>query len=487
MELAVLVETAASFMQHWHCSQGLEWPGSSRLCPGRGRGQPETEIAGEVFCDKSSCRVATALQWSLSDSASRPDLIDGCRLGVGWFMFGWAWLGISPVDKGESGQCLLVTGRYGFRACVLRSSASPCAFCEIRVGDLLAAAGVHLDQECSRCADFNVTGEKAWLRNVGVELDVTLFYTNLWFSWRDPSTWLLPAKEPSFELKVSARQPIEGVRTIRTISAAQSYIDTKDLQNESLRVTRRAHGIRLHFRQQGVLGAWDPMSLAYFLLQSCTFLGVAWTLTELLCSFAPVLYSALRWPMPTWYDCLQPVAAAWLRAQKFPESVSDLTLLPSGAAMAYRLLRLGLALVTLRYALGPAYIQDAGSRALPRRAAVFGSAGALASSPSSVRALPGSPRFAGTYDDPAFPGCPREIVPQGRDVIVRGVDGPAADCAGKAWQATGRRGRGMPDTLQPNELLLDFSARGGPSDVIAVWVPGLGLRFPDGSEWRRRR
>ncbi|CAE7901434.1 unnamed protein product [Symbiodinium sp. KB8] len=113
-------------------------------------------------------------------------------------------------------------------------------------------------------------------------------------------------KEPSFELKVAARQPIEGVRTLRSIPAAQSYFDLEDAQKESARVTRRSHGIRLLFRQQGVLGTWDSMALAYFLLQSCTFLGVAWTLTELLCSMAPLLCGALRWPTPVWYDCLQP-------------------------------------------------------------------------------------------------------------------------------------------------------------------------------------
>lgn len=38
-------------------------------------------------------------------------------------------------------------------------------------------------QECSRCAEFNLTGERARLRRVGLELDLTLFYSNLWFSW----------------------------------------------------------------------------------------------------------------------------------------------------------------------------------------------------------------------------------------------------------------------------------------------------------------
>ena len=55
---------------------------------------------------------------------------------------------------------------------------------QVRMSELLEAAGVSLDEECSRCAEFNLTGERARLRRVGLELDVTLFYSNLWFSWR---------------------------------------------------------------------------------------------------------------------------------------------------------------------------------------------------------------------------------------------------------------------------------------------------------------
>lgn len=222
----------------------------------------------------------------------------------------------SPIEYAAQGAAMRPAVTFGLPASSKGAAVRPAATfglsassdrrLQVRIGDLLAAAGVHLDQECTRCPEFNITGEKAMLRNVGVELEITLFYTNLWLSWQDPTTWLFPAKEPSFELKVAARQPIEGVRTLRSIPAAQSYFDLEDAQKESARVTRRSHGIRLLFRQQGVLGTWDSMALAYFLLQSCTFLGVAWTLTELLCSMAPLLCGALRWPTPAWYDCLQP-------------------------------------------------------------------------------------------------------------------------------------------------------------------------------------
>lgn len=99
-----------------------------------------------------------------------------------------------------------------------------------------------------------------------------------------------------------------------------------------------------------------------------------------------------------------------------------------------------------------------------------------------AQALPGSPRFAGKYDDPDFPGCPREIVPQGARVLVRGADGPSCT---DGWEVVGRRGRGAPDALDGNQLSLDFSPRGGPSEVIATWRENQ-LRFPDGKIWTRR-
>lgn len=64
---------------------------------------------------------------------------------------------------------------------------------KVSMSDLLRAANVTLDQECQRCSEFNLTGESAWLRRTGLELDVTIFYSNLWFSW-DWRSWFLPNK-----------------------------------------------------------------------------------------------------------------------------------------------------------------------------------------------------------------------------------------------------------------------------------------------------
>ena len=72
---------------------------------------------------------------------------------------------------------------------------------QVRMSELLEAAGVSLDEECSRCAEFNLTGERARLRRIGLELDVTLFYSNLWFSWRLDSTYIVRMMSSSLDMK----------------------------------------------------------------------------------------------------------------------------------------------------------------------------------------------------------------------------------------------------------------------------------------------
>ena len=54
-----------------------------------------------------------------------------------------------------------------------------------------------------------------------------------------------------YELKVQARQPVEGVRTIRSVGLSESFFEE---MNETSRVTRRSYGIRLLFHQRGVIG-----------------------------------------------------------------------------------------------------------------------------------------------------------------------------------------------------------------------------------------
>jgi hypothetical protein len=82
-------------------------------------------------------------------------------------------------------------------------------------------------------------------------------------------------------------------------------------------------------------------------------------------------------------------------------------------------------------------------------------------------------RFGGTYDDPNHPGCTRKIVLAGTNVIVTGTD----DVGGKPWKVKGQ--------IYGKALLLDFTPKGGPADVIARWN-GLGLVFDDGNVWSKK-
>ena len=82
-------------------------------------------------------------------------------------------------------------------------------------------------------------------------------------------------------------------------------------------------------------------------------------------------------------------------------------------------------------------------------------------------------RFGGTYTDPQHPGCTRKVVLTGSNVVITGADEPG----GKEWKVKGKPyGRA---------LLIDFTPKGGPPDVIARWT-GLGLEFPDGNKWTKK-
>lgn len=96
----------------------------------------------------------------------------------------------------------------------------------------------------------------------------------------------------------------------------------------------------------------------------------------------------------------------------------------------------------------------------------------------ALMATPGSGsaagiRFGGTYDDAQHPGCTRKVVLAGGNVIVTGTD----EVGGKAWKIKGQ--------TYGKALVLDFSSKGGPVDVVARWN-GLGLAFDDGNVWTKK-
>lgn len=167
---------------------------------------------------------------------------------------------------------------------------------KINLQNLVNMAGVGLHDPCDRCSEYNVTGEAALLRRVGFGIDVKIYYSNLWTSWRNPLTWLLPSQNVTFELQVWPHQPVEGVRVINIVR--ESHF-SKDIMPD-YRIVRRRHGIRLNFHQTGVVGTWNLNHFIGFVVKSVTFLGVSWTLTECLIDFMPSLSSSL----PGWYHFL---------------------------------------------------------------------------------------------------------------------------------------------------------------------------------------
>lgn len=156
------------------------------------------------------------------------------------------------------------------------------------------------------------------------------------------------------------------------------------------------------------------------------------------------------------------------------------------------------ALVASRKPLAFASDRRAFFRILRKGAAVA----VVASSPApparaagSVKTGPANP-LTGDYDDPEHPGCLRQVkvvgAPQKADgsrplyavVEVTGYDGKneKKTCDDRPnrddlWKVVGK-------TRGNNEALLDFSGKGGPSDLVGKW-DGSGIVFPDGNKWTK--
>jgi len=81
-------------------------------------------------------------------------------------------------------------------------------------------------------------------------------------------------------------------------------------------------------------------------------------------------------------------------------------------------------------------------------------------------------RVAGTWNDPAHPGCTRKIAVNGSKAFISG-----ADEDGKKWKVTGE--------VKGKSIIVDFTPKGGPKDIEAKYVIGKGLVFPDGNVWSK--
>jgi hypothetical protein len=66
---------------------------------------------------------------------------------------------------------------------------------------------------------------------------------------------------------------------------------------------------------------------------------------------------------------------------------------------------------------------------------------------------------------------------QGNDVSITGFD----EITGPLWTVKGKVGE---KSAKDGKLVIDFTPKGGPSGVEAVWV-GNGFKFPDGNVWTK--
>lgn len=83
-------------------------------------------------------------------------------------------------------------------------------------------------------------------------------------------------------------------------------------------------------------------------------------------------------------------------------------------------------------------------------------------------------RVSGTWLDPGHPGCTRKIAIAGNKAIITGADEDQ-----KPWKVVG--------LIDGNDIIIDFSPKGGPKDVTAVFKTGVNkIVFPDGNVWSKQ-
>jgi hypothetical protein len=104
--------------------------------------------------------------------------------------------------------------------------------------------------------------------------------------------------------------------------------------------------------------------------------------------------------------------------------------------------------------------------------------------------------FTGDFDDPNHPGCLRQVKVVGAPLRGDGTRSPIPLVEVTGWDG---RGDGNVCTDRPtreelwkvqgkmknsNEAILDFSPKGGPSNLVGTW-DGSGIVFPDGNKWTK--
>ena len=100
-----------------------------------------------------------------------------------------------------------------------------------------------------------------------------------------------------------------------------------------------------------------------------------------------------------------------------------------------------------------------------------------------ARAAPSA--FVGEYADPKHPGCLRSISGEGAVLDVKGTDGTPGCANGeppRPWSLTWEIVK-VPS--KQDEILIDFSPKGGPKNLLGKLTPEGGILFPDGNTWSK--
>lgn len=116
------------------------------------------------------------------------------------------------------------------------------------------------------------------------------------------------------------------------------------------------------------------------------------------------------------------------------------------------------------------------------RRAILAAVPPLLAVPGIAAAAGGVIRFSGVYDDPKHPDCRRIVKPQGSGIVITGTD----EIGGKEWKVYGK--------VQGDEVVIDFSPKGGPKDIVAKFDGDVesfmtetpaSFKFSDGNTWTR--
>ena len=119
--------------------------------------------------------------------------------------------------------------------------------------------------------------------------------------------------------------------------------------------------------------------------------------------------------------------------------------------------------------------------AIPNSDAIAAVSGASSSASTSV--------FVGEYADPKHPGCLRAIEgssagESASTLAVKGTDGTPGCANGEKQRPWSLTGDIVKIPSKADEILIDFSPKGGPKNLLGKWT-GTGILFPDGNEWKK--